>query len=1180
MFNHSTGHRFEGGTFYNVAGDVNIQTQQSRAIELQAPGWQPPPDVTQYHHTAGLHQQLRIQDNAHTREGFYSLMGTDGRTVDSEHEFAGVVRHSRRDMAARSAPYNAASHPYRSTIPFDAHGGTSSSSSSSGLIGPSDGIITPSSGPPGPFAPPQFNYPVPLASTSSLYTGPTVQAALTYHPSTHPYPHVNVAPDLSTVGVDHNYGVSDYSYLFDDHGARNERPEDCDAVGEWEAFGLSPTPAAHGETFFTVSLHDVQAETPSGGSMSSSGLPGPSASQFDLPGLSASSSSHTRPPPPTTDTLIHYSSTHFPFDFSSTQGITSMGSADGNYEPMGYSSHDQPIGFYYGTGSLASEVPAEHHLTRQKAFPQIPPTHGGTFFTANNVNTAENIIQNHRHGETGIGILHHAVALDALHDSADGPQPRCHPETRREMLDGLYNWATSDGASQPIHWLHGPAGAGKSAIMWTLCQRLQEAGRLGGAFFFKRGHPTRGNARVLFATLAYQLALNNHELHSSISERVERDPSVVGRYMDVQLRQLVFEPCRSLRDCPPPILLVDGLDECDTHQAQVEILRMLGSIVQQHRTTFRFLIASRPEAYIRDIFEEPLFDGIHDSLNVEQSFKDVETYLRDEFGRVHREHKCTMGNIQTPWPPADILGELVSKSSGYFVYASTVIKFVDDKYFRPIDRLAAVMDLSQTDSDAPFAALDQLYIHILSGVPARFRSTLGDIFQYVTSPHAPKNLVPHGFDELLGLKPGDADLILRGLHSVVNVTEEYGIQMHHASFGDFLKDPQRSSTFHIKLENHMNVARAILKALSRESDTGFSLHLDSNVLAYVTSMPPSTEFVPLIRSFNPDFLFYFSEELVNGNITEFLSWLNAIPHVPEDLIRSWENYDFLHSWNSFYCKIFYTPNPRSHPLHALSSSALSVLRTRISRFSSVSLQDCHRLVVQSPEFVQIFQACWLLQNHFDCTPDTFYWTRLLLDVSWDSMVAAFSALSSIIPGGGPGKQALYTLATIFALPFDGNPSNLAGDLARSFLRLIRQASTGGLHLNVYSDLLNCHWGELIRASPHTSTELLQDLHDFIPPWEAFPLECPLLSCFHSVQFHNVLHWLKQLPDPPLALIARWESYLMRMEQLCRCRLQCKGTHESRRQKRVIRWDNFVLPSDDEAMVEWWESMMMDLERYL
>ncbi|KAJ7918877.1 hypothetical protein B0H13DRAFT_1463415, partial [Mycena leptocephala] len=64
--------------------------------------------------------------------------------------------------------------------------------------------------------------------------------------------------------------------------------------------------------------------------------------------------------------------------------------------------------------------------------------------------------------------------------------------------------------------LYGPAGAGKTAIMQTLCLRLQQAGRLGGTCFFKPGHPTRGNAKMLFATLAYQLALHDPRLKGPI----------------------------------------------------------------------------------------------------------------------------------------------------------------------------------------------------------------------------------------------------------------------------------------------------------------------------------------------------------------------------------------------------------------------------------------------------------------------------------------------------------------------------------------------------------------------------------------------------------------------------------------------------------------------------------------
>ncbi|KAJ7028929.1 hypothetical protein C8F04DRAFT_48621 [Mycena alexandri] len=435
-----------------------------------------------------------------------------------------------------------------------------------------------------------------------------------------------------------------------------------------------------------------------------------------------------------------------------------------------------------------------------------PSSHRGIYITAQNVHD--------RRGESGIDVLHRAVALEALYDSTDGfPQPNCHPETRTEMLDALYNWLAGDSAAQPICWLHGPAGAGKSAIMQTLCRRLQDQRRLGGAFFLKRHHPTRGNAKALFATLAYQLALNNRDLKALISESVERDPSLVGRDMHVQFHQLLVEPCRSF-DSPPQILLIDGLDECEDEAIQQQMLWLIGSAARQYPSKFRFLVASRPEAHIWDVVNIPSFEGLIDPTNIEQSFSDVRIYLESEFVRIHREHSHTMNKVPTPWPSPQSLDHLVQKSSGYFVYASTVIKFIDDKYSRPTERLETIQNMSPTQSDAPFEALDQLYHQILSGVPVRFRSQLSDILQCVIYPF---DLAPFQIDLLLGLHPGDTRLILRGLHSVLSVSDfEFGtISVYHASFLDFLQDQRRSSGFHVGLRNRVNVTRAVLVGASK-----------------------------------------------------------------------------------------------------------------------------------------------------------------------------------------------------------------------------------------------------------------------------------------------------------------------------------------------------------------------------
>jgi hypothetical protein len=378
-----------------------------------------------------------------------------------------------------------------------------------------------------------------------------------------------------------------------------------------------------------------------------------------------------------------------------------------------------------------------------------------------------------------------------------------------------------------ILWLHGPAGAGKSAIMQTISERLYITGCLRGSFFFKRGHTTRGHAKVLFANLAYQLALHRPDLKPIISRRVEANPAVVGKNMDVQLEELIVVPCHSLNDAAPVIFIIDGLDECEDHSVQQELLHFIADAVRNHSTSvcqnpsaFRFLIASRPEPHIREQIEEEEFQGLHHDVNIQQSFADVRIYLRREFSRIHRQHRETMRNILTPWPPPDILAILVDKSSGYFIYASMIIKFIDCKDFRPSDCLETIVHNLPADIDRPYHALDMLYTYILSCAPKR--TLLLDILCVVANfTEAPYTLTLDRIEDVLGLKSGDVRLALWRLHSILQVpsNNDESFSYHHASFHDFLADPIRSREFCVhRPPQCINVARRILKAY-QTSDT-------------------------------------------------------------------------------------------------------------------------------------------------------------------------------------------------------------------------------------------------------------------------------------------------------------------------------------------------------------------------
>ncbi|KAJ6456912.1 hypothetical protein C8R45DRAFT_568786 [Mycena sanguinolenta] len=689
-------------------------------------------------------------------------------------------------------------------------------------------------------------------------------------------------------------------------------------------------------------------------------------------------------------------------------------------------------------------------------------------------------------GESGIQILHHSVALAAIHNSVESyPQPRCHPETRTRMLDDLWLRSLDSNPETTILWLYGPAGAGKSAIMQTLAGQLHDAGRLGGCFFFKRGDAMRGNGKTVFTTIAYQLALNVPWLRTPISDVVENNPSVLALSIDTQMQKLLSEPCYPYGGCKPLAIIIDGLDECNGHDVQAEILRAIRNLASHYTTPFRFFVASRPEPHIREVFESTFYSSHYHSVNVEQSFDDVRTYLRDEFARIHREHS-TMAKIPLPWPSSDVLKNLVEKSSGHFIYPSTIIKFIDDKSYRPVQRLALVLDGSSMGYGSTFHALDQLYLTVLSSAPRQ------DEFMPILC-----ILVEEGaqaistFDELLGLEEGESKLLLRGLYSLIKrYTDPFGecsceerIVAHHASFLDFLSEASRAQKFHVgRLQNRMLLARGFLRSTSGEYRTMYFDYepspsqriLNRELIPLMISLPPSMDLCPLIGRMNPEYIL----NLKSADLDCMLSWLNRIPSASRDLIKLWEDYVFMASFQEINGTV------------------------QVETHSTISPESEH-VVSPSHEILQVIVTMVFLGTPLWRVPT-------LLDITWDKLRATICSIRPIMARYEPEPPLQVLLRLVPREVY----SRASRDLA---LQLIPR---------MQKDL----------SPPQTST-------DVYAVWERFPLlvrfsaPCPqLYRELWSIPFpraywlsiadmiiHHVSKWLEPFVQPRIELVAFWRN---------------------------------------------------------
>ncbi|KIK71540.1 hypothetical protein GYMLUDRAFT_211865, partial [Collybiopsis luxurians FD-317 M1] len=327
-------------------------------------------------------------------------------------------------------------------------------------------------------------------------------------------------------------------------------------------------------------------------------------------------------------------------------------------------------------------------------------------------------------------LFRHSSSSALFNAEARFPPPKCHPGTRESILEDLENWVHLDPSrSNPVRWLYGPAGAGKSAIAQTLAETLMRDNNLAASFFFWRSDDSRNSAHQLFTTISLQLAAAIPELRSIINLAVLRDFSTLTSSIETQFDTLVLQPCLEAVRAPNSsltsrvrILIIDGLDECSDSCTQQRILFILAHAMQEHTLPFRVLIASRPEPWIKEAFSSSHFQSICHWMSLGDMYQasiDIRKFLQDRFHEILNRHLSTMEHIARPWPSSGQIEILVSKASGQFAYASTVLKYIDDDSAVPADRLDIVLGLQQEETEseeptAPFAELDALYRQILS----------------------------------------------------------------------------------------------------------------------------------------------------------------------------------------------------------------------------------------------------------------------------------------------------------------------------------------------------------------------------------------------------------------------------------------------------------------------------------
>jgi NACHT domain len=389
----------------------------------------------------------------------------------------------------------------------------------------------------------------------------------------------------------------------------------------------------------------------------------------------------------------------------------------------------------------------------------------------------------------------------ARHDSAREDAPSsCLEGTRVAILKDILSWSENvDCEVPPVYWLNGLAGIGKSTIAKTVAERAEAKAMLGASFFFSRSDKPLRDPRLVFPTLAFQLAQSDGAFKNVIVEALRQDPTVGYKQLLPQVQELLLDPLLKInRRQHPTLIILDALDECE-EQGAVDILRLVFSHATQI-PFLRILITSRPEPRLSIVFNTApnLAKTVLHEIEASVVQEDIRLYLSTELAKIPELLHVSM--------PADWVTEtqkelLVEKSGKLFVYAATAIRFIgDDRVREPHRHLSLILGTSSTHEPGatPYLQLDNLYLGVLRNslsesnhryLVGRFQVVVGSIV-VLREPLPLSSLA-----RFVQYERQIVEATLYHLHSVIVPPSDIheAPRIYHPSFLEFITDASRCS---------------------------------------------------------------------------------------------------------------------------------------------------------------------------------------------------------------------------------------------------------------------------------------------------------------------------------------------------------------------------------------------------
>ena len=297
-------------------------------------------------------------------------------------------------------------------------------------------------------------------------------------------------------------------------------------------------------------------------------------------------------------------------------------------------------------------------------------------------------------------------------------------------------------------------------------------------------------------------------------------PDVGKETLCSQMEKLIVGPLRTTGT--RKLIIIDALDECQDKEPASALLSVLSRYVDDIPFV-KFFITGRPEPRIRSGFRLESLQPHTDILRLHDVERysvdsDITRFLKTQLTDIAKNRSnCELAE---DWPNPQDIDVLCQKAAGFFIHASTAVKFIASQRHLPDERLALIISLPQNTSHEGKAGIDLLYTQVLEqafhmadqGFCSNLRSVLGAVL-LIFHPLSIKTL-----SDLLGTcgTPSKIYSTLRAFHSLLLIPDssEDSIRIFHKSFPDFLTDPERCTDQRFFIDSPVHHREIVLACLN------------------------------------------------------------------------------------------------------------------------------------------------------------------------------------------------------------------------------------------------------------------------------------------------------------------------------------------------------------------------------